>query len=100
MNVAAISPPAAHPADPRPEGTGGPGEGRTEIRRGVVQFQVAQGHQQQHRNEADQEDRRQLNPDLGHGRDTAGIYTEAGETDRAAAGITEAEIIGAYLPQA
>lgn len=33
-------------------------------------------------------------------RDTARIYTEAGETDRAAAEVTEAEIIEAYLPKA
>ncbi|MDQ6754170.1 MAG: GatB/YqeY domain-containing protein [Actinomycetota bacterium] len=33
-------------------------------------------------------------------RDTAGIYTRAGETDRAAAEIAEAEVIEAYLPQA
>ena len=31
-------------------------------------------------------------------RDTARIYTEAGETDRAAAEIAEAEVIEAYLP--
>ncbi|MDM7989140.1 GatB/YqeY domain-containing protein [Arthrobacter sp. zg-Y877] len=31
-------------------------------------------------------------------RDTARIYTEAGEADRAAAEVTEAEIIEAYLP--
>ncbi len=31
--------------------------------------------------------------------DTAGIYTEAGETDRAAVEIAEAGIIEAYLPQ-
>ncbi|MCQ1956778.1 GatB/YqeY domain-containing protein [Arthrobacter sp. zg-Y826] len=31
-------------------------------------------------------------------RDTAGIYTEAGETERAAAEAAEAEIIEAYLP--
>ena len=31
-------------------------------------------------------------------RDTAGIYTEAGETERAAAGAAEAEIIEGYLP--
>lgn len=31
-------------------------------------------------------------------RDTARIYTEAGEADRAAAEITEAEVIEAYLP--
>lgn len=31
-------------------------------------------------------------------RDTAGIYLDAGEQDRAAAEITEAEIIEAYLP--
>lgn len=33
-------------------------------------------------------------------RDTAKIYTEAGEADRAAAEIAEAEVIEAYLPQA
>ena len=33
-------------------------------------------------------------------RDTARIYAEAGETDRAAAEIAEARIIEAYLPQA
>lgn len=33
-------------------------------------------------------------------RDTAGIYAEAGEADRAAAEIAEAEIIEAYLPKA
>jgi uncharacterized protein YqeY len=33
-------------------------------------------------------------------RDTARIYTEAGETDRANAEVTEAEIIEAYLPKA
>jgi uncharacterized protein YqeY len=33
-------------------------------------------------------------------RDTARIYTEAGEAGRAAAEIAEAEIIEAYLPQA
>ncbi|QCO98626.1 glutamyl-tRNA amidotransferase [Arthrobacter sp. 24S4-2] len=33
-------------------------------------------------------------------RDTAGIYTEAGEADRAAAEIAEAEVIEAYLPKA
>lgn len=33
-------------------------------------------------------------------RDTARIYTEAGESARAAAEIAEAEIIEAYLPQA
>jgi uncharacterized protein YqeY len=33
-------------------------------------------------------------------RDTARIYTEAGETGRAAAEITEAEVIEAYLPKA
>ncbi|ACL41891.1 GatB/YqeY domain protein (plasmid) [Pseudarthrobacter chlorophenolicus A6] len=33
-------------------------------------------------------------------RDTARIYTEAGQGDRAAAEITEAEIIEAYLPKA
>jgi uncharacterized protein YqeY len=33
-------------------------------------------------------------------RDTARIYTEAGENDRAAAEIAEAEIIEAYLPKA
>jgi len=33
-------------------------------------------------------------------RDTARIYTEAGETDRAAAEVAEAEIIEAYLPKA
>ena len=32
-------------------------------------------------------------------RDTAKIYTEAGETDRATAEISEAELIEAYLPQ-
>ena len=32
-------------------------------------------------------------------RDTATIYTEAGEADRAAAEVAEAEIIEAYLPQ-
>jgi uncharacterized protein YqeY len=32
-------------------------------------------------------------------RDTAGIYTEAGETERAAAEIAEAEVIEAYLPK-
>ena len=32
-------------------------------------------------------------------RDTARIYTEAGETDRAAAEIAEAEVIEAYLPK-
>lgn len=32
-------------------------------------------------------------------RDTAVIYTEAGEGDRAAAEIAEAEVIEAYLPQ-
>ncbi|ALE05840.1 glutamyl-tRNA amidotransferase [Arthrobacter sp. ERGS1:01] len=32
-------------------------------------------------------------------RDTAQIYTEAGENDRAAAEIAEAEVIEAYLPQ-
>lgn len=32
-------------------------------------------------------------------RDTAVIYTEAGERDRAAAEISEAEVIEAYLPQ-
>lgn len=33
-------------------------------------------------------------------RDTARIYTEAGESDRAAAEIAEAEVIEAYLPKA
>ena len=33
-------------------------------------------------------------------RDTARIFTEAGETDRAAAEVAEAEIIEAYLPKA
>jgi uncharacterized protein YqeY len=33
-------------------------------------------------------------------RDTARIYTEAGETERAAAEIAEAEVIEAYLPKA
>ncbi|WP_426225918.1 GatB/YqeY domain-containing protein [Pseudarthrobacter sp. DSP2-3-2b1] len=33
-------------------------------------------------------------------RDTARIYTEAGEPDRAAAEIAEAEVIEAYLPRA
>jgi uncharacterized protein YqeY len=33
-------------------------------------------------------------------RDTARIYSEAGESDRAAAEIAEAEIIEAYLPKA
>lgn len=33
-------------------------------------------------------------------RDTARIYTEAGETGRAAAEIAEAEVIEAYLPKA
>lgn len=33
-------------------------------------------------------------------RDTAGIYTEAGEADRASAEIAEAVIIEAYLPKA
>ncbi|MBG0739038.1 GatB/YqeY domain-containing protein [Paeniglutamicibacter antarcticus] len=33
-------------------------------------------------------------------RDTARIYTDAGESDRAAAEIAEAEIIEAYLPKA
>lgn len=33
-------------------------------------------------------------------RDTARIYTEAAQGDRAAAEITEAEIIEAYLPKA
>lgn len=32
-------------------------------------------------------------------RDTAAIYTEAGEADRAAAEIAEAEVIEAYLPK-
>ncbi len=32
-------------------------------------------------------------------RDTAKIYTDAGEADRAAAEISEAEVIEAYLPQ-
>ena len=32
-------------------------------------------------------------------RDTARIYTEAGESDRAAAEIAEAEVIEAYLPK-
>ncbi|MEV8144835.1 GatB/YqeY domain-containing protein [Specibacter sp. NPDC078709] len=32
--------------------------------------------------------------------DTAGIYTEAGEPDRAAAELSEAEVIEAYLPKA
>ena len=32
--------------------------------------------------------------------DTAGIYTEAGEPDRAAAELAEAEVIEAYLPKA
>ena len=33
-------------------------------------------------------------------RDTARVYTEAGESDRAAAEVSEAEIIEAYLPKA
>ena len=33
-------------------------------------------------------------------RDTAKIYTEAGEADRASAEIAEAEVIEAYLPKA
>ena len=33
-------------------------------------------------------------------RDTARIYTEAGEADRASAEVAEAEIIEAYLPKA
>lgn len=33
-------------------------------------------------------------------RDTAHIYTEAGESDRAAAEIAEAQVIEGYLPQA
>ena len=33
-------------------------------------------------------------------RDTAKIYTEAGESDRASAEIAEAEVIEAYLPKA
>ena len=33
-------------------------------------------------------------------RDTASIYSEAGESDRAAAEIAEAEVIEAYLPKA
>lgn len=33
-------------------------------------------------------------------RDTARIYTEAGEADRAAAELAEAEVIEAYLPKA
>lgn len=33
-------------------------------------------------------------------RDTARIYTEAGESDRAAAEVAEAEVIEAYLPKA
>lgn len=32
--------------------------------------------------------------------DTAGIYSEAGESDRAAAELAEAEVIEAYLPKA
>jgi len=32
-------------------------------------------------------------------RDTAGIYTEAGQPDRAAAEIAEAEVIESYLPK-
>lgn len=32
-------------------------------------------------------------------RETAAIYTEAGEQDRAAAEVSEAEVIEAYLPQ-
>lgn len=32
-------------------------------------------------------------------RDTAAIYSEAGEQDRAAAEVSEAEVIEAYLPQ-
>ncbi|AIY00415.1 hypothetical protein ART_0816 [Arthrobacter sp. PAMC 25486] len=32
-------------------------------------------------------------------RETAAIYTEAGEPDRAAAEVSEAEVIEAYLPQ-
>ena len=39
-----------------------------------------------------------LQKEAGKRRDTARIYTEAGETDRAAAEIAEAEVIEAYLP--
>lgn len=40
-----------------------------------------------------------LQKEAGKRRDTARIYTEAGESDRAAAEVAEAEVIEAYLPR-
>ena len=59
-------PPASHPADPRAEGPRGPREGGPGVGHCVVQFAVAEGHQQ-HGDEAHEEDRRQLHPHLGDG---------------------------------
>ena len=56
--------PAAHPADPGSEGARCPREGGSGVGHGVVQFPVAEGNQQ-HRNEAHQEDGRQLDADFG-----------------------------------
>ena len=58
--------PAAHPANPRAERPRGPGEGGAGVGHGVVQLAVAERHQQ-HRDEAHQEDRRQVHADLGDG---------------------------------
>ena len=59
--------PAADPADHRAEGTGRPGKGRAAVRLRRVQLAVAEGNQQ-HRQEADDEHRRQVCADLAHGR--------------------------------
>ncbi|MNC17317.1 hypothetical protein D3C75_651920 [compost metagenome] len=59
--------PAADPADHRAEGTRRPGKRSTAIRLRRVQFAVAQGHQQ-HRQEADDEHRRQVRAHFTHGR--------------------------------
>ena len=59
-------PPATHPTDPRTKGAGRPREGGTGVGHCVVQFAVAQRHQQ-HRDEAHQEDGGQMHAHLGHG---------------------------------
>lgn len=57
-------PPSAHPADPRPERPRSPRERGSGVGHGVVELPVAERHQQ-HRQEADQEDGRQVDAHLG-----------------------------------
>ena len=56
--------PAGEPADPRAEGARRPGERGARVGHPVVQLAVAEGHQQ-HRDEADEDDRRDLGADDG-----------------------------------